>query len=476
MKKIMSIIISICLLAASCPALAASAADFSDVKSSDWYYSAVDYVTGMGLFSGTSATAFSPKRTMNRAMFVTVLGRYAGVSGTATADVTEAVNMRSGPGTDSSVVTVLTAGSRVNITGLEKGWYAVTKGSSSGYVRSDLLKVNNGGFSDVSGASYYCAYVNWCSANGIAGGTGGTSFSPSAAITREQICAILYRYAQKFGVSLPETVSAAAFSDDAAISASARDGVYAMQRAGVVSGRGGNAFCPRATASRAEVAAIMMRFIECVKTQPKPDYGYAGTVPASAAAADGYFDDACFIGHSIVVGMSMYLGLPNAQYYAVNGISAKRMLTYDGFTLPDGGTGTVSDALTGSSFGKVYIMLGVNELGSADYDLQSYYDSMISLISMVKDKLPQAKIYLISIMPVTQTESDSSQNYNLQNIVRFNTKLQQISRETGAGYLDFFTLFADSDGYMPPECTASDGIHPLQSQYAVMNGYIKTHT
>jgi uncharacterized protein YraI len=365
MKKIMSIIISICLLAASCPALAASAADFSDVKSSDWYYSAVDYVTGMGLFSGTSATAFSPKRTMNRAMFVTVLGRYAGVSGTATADVTEAVNMRSGPGTDSSVVTVLTAGSRVNITGLEKGWYAVTKGSSSGYVRSDLLKVNNGGFSDVSGASYYCAYVNWCSANGIASGTGGTSFSPSAAITREQICAILYRYAQKFGVSLPETVSAAAFSDDAAISASARDGVYAMQRAGVVSGRGGNAFCPRATASRAEVAAIMMRFIECVKTQPKPDYGYAGTVPASAAAADGYFDDACFIGHSIVVGMSMYLGLPNAQYYAVNGISAKRMLTYDGFTLPDGGTGTVSDALTGSSFGKVYIMLGVNELGSS---------------------------------------------------------------------------------------------------------------
>ena len=476
MKKILSILLAVCGLAFSCRAFAASASDFTDVKSTDWYYSAVDYAVKAGLFGGTSQSTFSPQKPMTRSMFVTVLGRYAGVYGTSSGTVSEAVNMRSGPGTDKSIVTVLSSGSNVNISGLENGWYKVSSGSKSGYIRADLVTVNNGGFTDVKATDYFCPYVDWAAAKSIVSGTGGTSFSPGAAVTREQICAILYRYVQKYGINLAETSGSAMFADDSSISPPMKDAVYAMQRAGVISGRGGNKVYPKATASRAEVASVMMKFAECVKTAGKVDYSYSGAVAESSPVSDAYFDDACFIGHSIVVGMNLYLGLPNADYYAVNGISAKKMLTYDGFTLESGETGTLSAALSEKSYGKVYIMLGVNELGSSDYDVQSYYDSMKSLIDIVRSSQSGAKIYLISIMPVTKAESDSSANYNLQNIAAYNTKLQQISRETGTGYLDFFTLFADDDGYMPAEGAVSDGIHPVQSQYTVMNAYLKSHT
>ena len=72
----------------------------------------------------------------------------------------------------------------------------------------------------------------------------------------------------------------------------------------------------------------------------------------------------------------------NADYYAVNGISAKRMLTYDQFTLADGETtGTLSAALAEKSYGKTYIMLGVNEMGTSDYDRQSFESRSLSSAS-----------------------------------------------------------------------------------------------
>ena len=121
-------------------------------------------------------------------------------------------------------------------------------------------------------------------------------------------------------------------------------------------------------------------------------------------------------------------------------------------------------------------MLGVNELSSAPGDRQAFYNSMSSLISTVKQRQPSAKIYVISLTPITKAESNSSATYNRENALNYNGVLQQLCRDKGAGYLDFFTLFCDDDGYMPAEGAASDGIHPVQSQYALMKNYLKTHT
>jgi len=122
------------------------------------------------------------------------------------------------------------------------------------------------------------------------------------------------------------------------------------------------------------------------------------------------------------------------------------------------------------------VMLGVNELSGAETDRQNFYADMARLLSLIRQTQPGARLYLISLTPVTKAESDSSAVFNRDNIVAYNGVLQQLSRDKGAGYLDFFTLFADGDGYMPPDGAASDGIHPVQAQYAVMKDYLKTHT
>lgn len=478
MRRFICCVFCICLLVSAFPAFAASAADYSDVKVTDWYYDAVNYAAENSLFSGTSPTTFSPKAAVTRGMFVTVLGKYAGASGypAGSAKITEAINMRTAPGTDKPIAAILHSGDTASIYGIADGWYSASANGATGYIRCDVINASCANFGDVSLSAYYAKYVNWAYANGVVSGTSASSFSPSASISREAICGILFKYAQKQGISLNQTVSKLAFSDESAINPAFVSAVYAMQGAGIISGRPNGSFAPKATATRAETAVILQKFIQNTGKAPAKDYGYSGTVPQRAAAADSYFDDACFIGHSLVVGMKTYFNLLKADYYAVNGISASRMLTYADFELPDGGKGGIADALSQKTYGKVYIMLGVNELSSAPGDRQAFYNSMSSLISTVKQRQPSAKIYVISLTPITKAESNSSATYNRENALNYNGVLQQLCRDKGAGYLDFFTLFCDDDGYMPAEGAASDGIHPVQSQYALMKNYLKTHT
>ncbi len=192
------------LLSMSVPAFASG---FGDVSGSAWYAGAVDFVSQRGLFQGTADGVFSPGGTMTRAMFITVLGRYAGID----------------------------AGS----------W-------NTGAYHS---------FSDVGSDSYYAGYAVWAFENGVIQGDGSASvFSPNKNITREQVCAILSRFASVMGLSLSDAGTSASFSDDGSISDWARDSVYALSRAGVIQGRSTGAFDPSGYATRAEAAAIIQRF------------------------------------------------------------------------------------------------------------------------------------------------------------------------------------------------------------------------
>jgi hypothetical protein len=134
-------------LVVSISAAAVSVTDFSDVAPLDWHYRAVEYAVTSGLFNGTSETAFSPDEPMTSSMFVTVLGRAA-----ETPD-----------------------------------WYGRTKTTP---------------FNDVTQADYFFPYAVWANDNGIVTGVGGNIFNPYGEISREQIAAILFRYAEKFGYNL----------------------------------------------------------------------------------------------------------------------------------------------------------------------------------------------------------------------------------------------------------------------------------
>lgn len=174
-----------------------SVSGFGDVPQNSWFADAVKYVSENKLMNGTSTTAFSPNENMSRAMLATVLYRMSGE--TAEAD---------------------------------------------------------SGFRDVSSSSYYAAAVSWASSEGIVNGTGANAFSPNASITREQLAAMLYRYAGEPSVS----ADLSAYTDTVDISPYASKAVEWCVAKGILSGESATRLAPQDTATRAECAAMLQRF------------------------------------------------------------------------------------------------------------------------------------------------------------------------------------------------------------------------
>ena len=179
---------------------------FTDIQN-HWAADNILFVASRGLLSGTSDTTFSPNTGMTRGMFVTALGRLAGIN-------------------------------------------------------PDSYKT--GKFTDVKADAYYAPYVNWAAQNGIVEGVTATTFAPDTNINREQMAVIMANYAKKLGYTVPKTLEAVTFVDNASISSWAKEAVKSMQQAGILAGKTNNRFDPAGTATRAEVATVLRRFVEIV--------------------------------------------------------------------------------------------------------------------------------------------------------------------------------------------------------------------
>ena len=178
---------------------------FTDVSTSDWFYDDVAFVYKNGLFSGTDSRSFSPNASMTRAMLVTVLYRLEGEP-------------------------------------------TVTGRSS---------------FTDVRSGAYYEKSVIWAAANGIVTGTDSTSFSPDAKVTREQLAAILYRYAQYRKLDTDASAKLNSFTDADSVSAYASEALGWAVSEGLINGASGK-LMPKGDATRAQVAAILHRLVKNV--------------------------------------------------------------------------------------------------------------------------------------------------------------------------------------------------------------------
>ena len=473
--------------------------DFSDVSETDWFYGDVRFVTEKQLFNGTSASTFSPDQTMERGMFVTVLGRYANAQGTIPTDgggiVTKNdVRLRNAPTTvNSATLATLAKDTVVDI--LEKvsgtddpaySWYYVNYNGTLGYIREDLIREDSTALSDVPSDAYYSNYVYWALNTGIAAKSGDNTFSPTHAITREEICSMMYNYAKNRNLEIWETVTAANFTDSGSISSSYSTAVSAMQKGGIVNGYTDGSFKPKGSATRAEVSAMLTRFLKAISYKPanEPSYDANGSyiwgnpLPEKAKIGLDFFSDSCFIGHSLVVGMETYLGLPGADFYAFNGAHAKSLMSYSGFTLPDGSgsAGTLANCLASKNYGKVYIMLGANEIGTLAAHSNSFYNNMLELINLVKSAQPNATIYLFSFTPVSQSCSESRADLSRDNIIKYNAVIKRLCSEKRAYYLNVFDILQNGDGFLDPNTATSDGIHFYASEYAKIKNYIFTHT
>ena len=204
LKRLSLFLLVAALLVTMIPS-AFAANSFTDVRSTDWFSDAVSYVQERGLMSGTSATHFSPNEPTTRAMLVTILYRAAG--------------------------------------------QPETTGQSS--------------FADVLERDYFANAVAWASENNIVTGYSRTRFGSNDPVSREQIATLLWRYAGS-----PSAGSAQNFSDRNQISDYAADAVNWARANGIVNGRPGNRFDPKANATRAEVATILRNFLS---QQPNTD-------------------------------------------------------------------------------------------------------------------------------------------------------------------------------------------------------------
>ena len=195
-------------------------------------------------------------------------------------------------------------------------------------------------------------------------------------------------------------------------------------------------------------------------------------VPASQAVELSYFDDAVFIGDSRTEGLFINTGLSNATFLTHQGLTVSEVFT-KAVVRAGGEETTVMDALAETSFGKVYIMLGINETGWV-YD-SIFIEKYGEIIDAIRALNPDAVIYVQSILPVTDAVSATHSYIKNERIADYNQLLQAMAREKEVYYLDVAEAVAAEDGSLP-EDAAIDGIHLRKEACQTWLTYLREHT
>ena len=210
-----------------------------------------------------------------------------------------------------------------------------------------------------------------------------------------------------------------------------------------------------------------------INTEDKKEFVYGEKVPENEAVLDDYFDDAVFIGNSQIEGISIYSSMKNATFFAGKGIMVDTIFTKEVVKTTGGSRITIMDALAKEQFGKVYIMLGANELGWAyDYLFIEQYGKVIDEIKQLQ---PDARIYINGIMPVSEDKSNNDTIYNNKNIDNYNNLILNMTKEKEVYYIDSKEALADEDGNLPKDAS-TDGVHFNATYYEKWFNYLKTHT
>ena len=209
-------------------------------------------------------------------------------------------------------------------------------------------------------------------------------------------------------------------------------------------------------------------------TENPPEGESAGEfapVPESEAVDDGYFADAAFIGDSRTQGLRLYSGLKDTNWLCSVGLTVETAAT-EKFSVADGKY-TALDALGVLKPAKVYIMLGLNELGwkSADIFIEKYAAIIDAALAANQDCL----VYVQSILPVSAAKDAGGTWCNNANVNARNERLKELAEEKGVYYLDVASAFRGEDGCLPAGDTP-DGIHLTPGLCVSWLDYLKTHT
>lgn len=213
-----------------------------------------------------------------------------------------------------------------------------------------------------------------------------------------------------------------------------------------------------------------------IEPQPEPErYDFMQPAPEVEAVENDYFQDAVFIGDSRTDGFLIYSGIGCGDNLTSNGLSIFRL--GEGAVFRIGGEKyTLPQALERKEYGKVYLSLGVNELGI--YNDKGFYQSYLNAIDLIRSIQPQAVIYIQGLIPINEevVAASGGGDYLKNDHLRvYNELMQQAAQEKQVVFLDLYSEFVDENGSLPADASR-DGVHLHRAYCEKWLSYLQRHT
>lgn len=217
-----------------------------------------------------------------------------------------------------------------------------------------------------------------------------------------------------------------------------------------------------------ETAQTSAEPVPDVKTPPQAD-----TKSQFIQVDKKYFDDAVFIGDSRMVGLGEYSGFNNSSFYATVGMTVydlfnKAFVSTGGHTRPI----TLERALQRKQFGKIYIMVGINEMGTGS--LKNFTDAYQAAVQRIEKLQPKAIIFIQGILYVTGSRSNSDHVFNNQNIRARNKCLSELADGKRSFYIDVNEVTSDSNGNLNSDYSG-DSCHLKAQYYSLWTDFLMKH-
>ena len=186
-----------------------------------------------------------------------------------------------------------------------------------------------------------------------------------------------------------------------------------------------------------------------------------------------YFNDAIFIGDSRTLGISDYAGLDEADFYCDSGMTVLKLLDAGGVTYQKTGKKEdLNQVLQQKRYGKIYIMLGMNDLGYGNTDM--YLERYRKIVDQFREWQPDAIIYIMANLHVSRAKNNPETEFNNININDKNAASASLANGTDIFYLDANPLFTDDEGFLNAELTF-DGVHLYAQHYDVWREFLLEH-
>ncbi len=231
--------------------------------------------------------------------------------------------------------------------------------------------------------------------------------------------------------------------------------------------------CKASFKSREASKAAELRSKALPEEEEPPEEEPPSPLPETAAVEDTYFDGAVFLGDSRTEGLSLYSGLKTGHFYTAVGATVESVFSKNAWETESGEKIPLLDAVAAQECDKIYVMLGINELGWTK--TKTFHDQYAKLIDRLREDHPEAKLVLQSLPPVSAKQEAKKTYVNNGRIAAYNEVIRTLAEEKACYFLDVAACLTGEDGLLPKDLNF-DGIHLNPAGCRIWLNCLRTHS